>query len=43
MYETDLEQTLQTTRQLLDRSNYTQIPQLSCGVDIDLDNMTLVI
>ena len=36
-------QTLQMTRQLLDQSKYTQIPQLSSGLDIDLDNMSLVI
>lgn len=35
--------TLQMTRQLLDQSNYTQIPQLSSGLDIDLDNMALVL
>jgi hypothetical protein len=40
---TDGSQTLQMTRQLLDQSNYTQVPQLSCGMDIDLDDMTLVI
>jgi hypothetical protein len=28
---------------LLDQSNYTQIPQLSSGLDIDLENMALVI
>jgi hypothetical protein len=37
------EQTLQLTRQMLDQSNYSQIPQLSSGMDIDLDNMSLVI
>lgn len=31
------------TRQLLDQSNYSQIPQLSSGLDIDLDNMALVL
>lgn len=31
------------TRQLLDQSNYTQVPQLSSGLDIDLDNLPLVI
>jgi hypothetical protein len=31
------------TRQMLDESNYTQIPQLSSGLDIDLDNMSLVL
>ncbi|USP76336.1 uncharacterized protein yc1106_03610 [Curvularia clavata] len=36
-------ETLKRTRQLLDQSNYTQIPQLSCGLDIDLDDMTLVL
>ncbi|KAF2822487.1 peptidase C14 [Ophiobolus disseminans] len=36
-------QTLQMTRQLLDQSNYTQIPQLSSGLDIDLDNMSLIV
>ncbi|KAL5113240.1 hypothetical protein ACEQ8H_008894 [Pleosporales sp. CAS-2024a] len=36
-------ETLQMTRQLLDQSHYTQIPQLSSGLDIDLDNMALVI
>jgi hypothetical protein len=36
-------QTLQLTRQLLDQSNYSQIPQLSSGLDIDLDNMSLVV
>ncbi|KAF1916543.1 peptidase C14, caspase domain-containing protein [Ampelomyces quisqualis] len=36
-------QTLQLTRRLLDESNYTQIPQLSCGMDIDLEDMSLVI
>ncbi|PVI05314.1 peptidase C14 [Periconia macrospinosa] len=35
--------TLQLTRQLLDEQNYKQIPQLSCGVDIELDNMTLLV
>ncbi|KAF2875944.1 peptidase C14, caspase domain-containing protein [Massariosphaeria phaeospora] len=35
-------QTLQATRRLLDESNYTQIPQLSSGLDIDLDSMALV-
>jgi hypothetical protein len=30
-------------RKLLDQSNYTQIPQLSSGMDIDLDDMSLVI
>ncbi|PSN65166.1 peptidase C14 [Corynespora cassiicola Philippines] len=36
-------QTLQLTRQLLDQSEYTQIPQLSSGLDIELDNMPLVL
>lgn len=36
-------QTLQMTRQLLDQSNYKQIPQLSSGLDIDLENMPLVL
>ena len=36
-------QTLQMTRQMLDQSNYSQVPQLSSGLDIDLDNMTLVL
>ncbi|XP_014557452.1 hypothetical protein COCVIDRAFT_97286 [Bipolaris victoriae FI3] len=36
-------ETLKYTRKLLDESNYTQIPQLSCGLDIDLDEMTLVL
>ncbi|KAF1978891.1 peptidase C14 [Bimuria novae-zelandiae CBS 107.79] len=36
-------QTLQMTRQLLDQSNYTQIPQLSSGLDINLEDMALVI
>ncbi|KAF2247387.1 peptidase C14 [Trematosphaeria pertusa] len=36
-------QTLQVTRQLLDQSNYTQIPQLSCGLDLDLENLALVL
>ncbi|KAL6707013.1 hypothetical protein ACN47E_004963 [Coniothyrium glycines] len=36
-------ETLQLTRQLLDESNYSQIPQLSCGLDIDLDHMSLVV
>ncbi|KAJ4311046.1 hypothetical protein N0V94_008132 [Neodidymelliopsis sp. IMI 364377] len=35
--------TLQMTRQMLDQSNYTQVPQLSSGLDIDLDNMSLVL
>ena len=40
---TNSEQTLQMTRQLLDQSKYTQVPQLSSGLDIDLDNMSLVL
>jgi hypothetical protein len=36
-------QTLQFTRKRLDDSDYSQIPQLSSGLDIDLDNMALVI
>ncbi|KAF2678809.1 peptidase C14 [Lentithecium fluviatile CBS 122367] len=36
-------QTLQMTRKLLDESNYTQIPQLSCGVDINLEDLSLVL
>lgn len=36
-------QTLQMTRQLLDQSKYSQIPQLSSGLDIDLDNLSLVL
>ncbi|KAF1952899.1 peptidase C14 [Byssothecium circinans] len=35
--------TLQMTRQLLDESNYSQVPQLSSGLDIDLDNLPLVL
>ncbi|KAF9732473.1 hypothetical protein PMIN06_012309 [Paraphaeosphaeria minitans] len=35
--------TLQMIRQLLDQSNYTQVPQLSSGLNIDLDNLPLVI
>jgi hypothetical protein len=31
------------TRRLLDESKYTQIPQLSSGLDIDLDKMALVL
>jgi hypothetical protein len=34
---------LQFCRRRLDESDYTQIPQLSSGLDIDLDNMALVI
>jgi len=36
-------QTLKYTRKMLDESNYSQIPQLSSGLDIDLDEMTLVL
>lgn len=36
-------QTLQLTRRILDESNYSQIPQLSSGLDIDLDHMALVL
>ncbi|OCL02404.1 peptidase C14 [Glonium stellatum] len=36
-------QTLQMTRRLLDQSHYAQIPQLSCGVDIDLEQTPLVL
>ncbi|CAA9961095.1 hypothetical protein P3342_006673 [Pyrenophora teres f. teres] len=36
-------ETLKHTRKLLDESNYTQVPQLSSGLDIDLDEMTLVL
>ncbi|KAF2010600.1 peptidase C14 [Aaosphaeria arxii CBS 175.79] len=36
-------QTLQMTRHMLDQSNYTQVPQLSCGVEIDLEDMRLMI
>lgn len=36
-------ETLQKTRHLLDQSNYTQIPQLSSGLDIDLEHMALVL
>ncbi|KAJ4299937.1 hypothetical protein N0V90_005184 [Kalmusia sp. IMI 367209] len=36
-------QTLQMTRKLLDQSNYTQIPQLSSGIEIDLENLPLVL
>ncbi|KAH7121157.1 peptidase C14, caspase domain-containing protein [Dendryphion nanum] len=36
-------QTLQLTRRLLDESNYTQIPQLSCGIEIDLENTSLLL
>ena len=43
LYFANNPQTLKYTRQLLDQSHYTQIPQLSCGLDIDLDEMTLVL
>ncbi|KAF2708188.1 peptidase C14 [Pleomassaria siparia CBS 279.74] len=36
-------QTLQMTRQFLDQSHYVQIPQLSCGVELDLDTTPLII
>ncbi|KAI8932471.1 hypothetical protein NX059_010655 [Plenodomus lindquistii] len=36
-------ETLTLTRQILDQSNYSQIPQLSSGLDIDLDHMALVL
>jgi hypothetical protein len=36
-------ETLQRTRQLLSESNYSQIPQLSSGLEIDLDNLPLVL
>ena len=36
-------QTLKMIRQMLDQSNYSQVPQLSSGLDIDLDNMSLVL
>ncbi|CBX91287.1 hypothetical protein IAQ61_010646 [Plenodomus lingam] len=36
-------ETLTLTRNILDDSNYSQIPQLSCGLDIDLDHMALVL
>ncbi|KAJ4363993.1 hypothetical protein N0V83_009447 [Neocucurbitaria cava] len=36
-------ETLQLTRRMLDESRYTQIPQLSSGLDIDLDHLTLVL
>ncbi|KAF2848501.1 peptidase C14 [Plenodomus tracheiphilus IPT5] len=36
-------ETLTLTRQVLDESNYSQIPQLSSGLDIDLDHMALVL
>jgi hypothetical protein len=42
-FKANNEQTLQLTRQLLDQSNYSQIPQLSSGLDIDLDYMSLVV
>ncbi|ORY04576.1 peptidase C14, caspase domain-containing protein [Clohesyomyces aquaticus] len=34
---------LQMTRQLLDQSKYSQIPQLSCGVEMDLEGTPLII
>lgn len=36
-------ETLQRTRKLLDESNYSQIPQLSCGTEMDLENTHLLI
>ncbi|KAF2469175.1 peptidase C14 [Lindgomyces ingoldianus] len=36
-------QALQTTRKLLDQSKYSQIPQLSCGVEMDLENTPLIL
>jgi len=36
-------QTLKFIRKTLDESNYKQIPQLSSGLDIDLDDMHLVL
>jgi hypothetical protein len=36
-------QTLQMTRKLLDESNYTQVPQLSCGIEMDLENTPLLV
>ncbi|KAF1936947.1 peptidase C14 [Clathrospora elynae] len=36
-------ETLQLTRRVLDESNYAQIPQLSSGLDINLDQMALVL
>lgn len=35
-------QALQMTRGLLDQSRYTQIPQLSTGTQLDLDNTPLI-
>ncbi|KAF3003218.1 hypothetical protein E8E13_009849 [Curvularia kusanoi] len=35
--------TLKMIRGLLDQSNYSQVPQLSCGLDINLDDMSLVL
>lgn len=43
MSSADKIQTLQSIRHLLDQSNYKQVPQLSSGLDIDLDNMSLVL
>lgn len=36
-------QTLKTCRRMLDESNYDQIPQLSSGLDINLEEMVLVL
>jgi hypothetical protein len=36
-------QTLKFIRKKLDESDYKQIPQLSSGLDIDLDEMVLVL
>lgn len=36
-------QTLKMIRHMLDQSNYSQVPQLSSGLDIDLDDMGLVL
>ena len=38
---TDGKQTLQVTRGLLDQSHYQQIPQLSTGVEMDLNQPLL--
>lgn len=40
---TDEMQTLKMIRHMLDQSNYSQVPQLSSGLDIDLDDMGLVL
>ena len=36
-------QTLQLTRQFLDDSHYSQVPQLSCGVQMDLHQTPLIL